>query len=73
MSASGSCERGGVRVTASPVLADEFAGLLQRVVNADDSTGLGVLGSALPMSLQCPKTRRNGGSMAETLETKEVL
>ena len=72
MSASGSCERGGVRVTASPVLADQFAGLL----SASSMQTIDWPGRARICSTNVPTVSQDApqrGFMAETLETKEVL
>ena len=72
MSASGSCKRRVVRVTASSVLADQFAGLLgPSSLRPIDSPGRARICSTNvpPVTQDAPKPV----PIAETLETQEVL
>jgi hypothetical protein len=72
VSASGSCKRRVVRVTASSVLGDQFAGLLDpSSLRPIDSPGCArICSTSVPTVSQDAPQR---GFMAETLETKEVL
>ena len=71
MSASGSCKRRVVRVTARSVLGDQFAGLLDpSSLRPIDSPGCArICSTSVPTVSQDAPQR---GFMAETLETKEV-